>query len=99
VDRLAERGLVCREACPSDRRSIFAVITAAGMQRLEAALPGHLDLIERLLLAPLDAAQRRELEAALRRVRDAIQPDATAGADGGGWPGAEAAPARASSAR
>jgi MarR family transcriptional regulator, 2-MHQ and catechol-resistance regulon repressor len=99
VDRLAERGLVCREACPADRRSIYAVITGAGMQRLEAALPGHLDLIERLLLAPLDAAQRRQLEAALRIVRDAVQPDATAGADGGGWPDDLAVPARATSAR
>src|SRR5215210_2692614 len=38
VDRLADRGLACREACPSDRRSTFAVITAAGKQRLEDSL-------------------------------------------------------------
>ena len=99
VDRLAERGLASREACPADRRSIFAVITAAGMQRLAAALPGHLDLIEGLLLAPLDAQQRRQLEAALRVVRDAVQPDATAGADGSGWPDEVPQPARAGSAR
>ena len=99
VDRLAERGLACREACPSDRRSTFAVITGAGMQRLEAALPGHLDLIERLLLGPLNSRQRRELEAALRIVRDAVQPDATAGADGADWPDEVGVPARAGSAR
>jgi DNA-binding MarR family transcriptional regulator len=99
VDRLADRGLACREACPSDRRSTFAVITAAGMERIEAALPGHLELIERWLLGPLDPAGRRQLEAALRTVRDAVRPDATAGADGADWPDQAAAPAGASSAR
>ena len=99
VDRLADRGLACREACPSDRRSTFAVITPAGMERIEAALPGHLELIERWLLGPLDPTGRRQLEAALRTVRNAVRPDATAGADGEDWPDQAAAPARTSSAR
>jgi MarR family transcriptional regulator, 2-MHQ and catechol-resistance regulon repressor len=86
VDRLVDRGLVCREACPSDRRSTFAVITPAGLERVEAALPGHLEVIEQWLLGPLDPAARRQLEAALRAVRDAVSPDATAGADGADWP-------------
>jgi DNA-binding MarR family transcriptional regulator len=86
VDRLVDRGLVAREACPTDRRSTFAVITTAGQQLVSSALPGHLELVEKWLLGPLDAKQRRALEEALRRVRDAVQPDATAGADGQGWP-------------
>ena len=86
VDRLAHRGLAAREACPSDRRSTFAVITGSGLHLLEAALPGHLELIERWLLGCLGADQRQGLEAALRAVRDAVRPDATAGADGAGWP-------------
>ena len=86
VDRLVDRGLVSREACPTDRRSTYAVITPAGHQLVDTALPGHLELVEQWLLGPLDAKGRRELEAALRRVRDAVQPDATAGADGAGWP-------------
>ena len=86
VDRLVDRGLVSREACPTDRRSTYAVITPAGQQLVDSALPGHLELVERWLLGPLDAKQRRALEAALRCVRDAVQPDATAGADGAGWP-------------
>ena len=82
VDRLVDRGLVCREACPTDRRSTFATITAAGLQRVEAALPGHLEIIQTWLLGPLRPDQRRDLEAALRAVRDAVRPQATAGADG-----------------
>jgi len=99
VDRLVDRGLVGREACPTDRRSTFAVITAAGQRLIDAALPGHLELVEQWLLGPLDAQQRRALEEALRCVRDAVQPDATAGADGQGWPDELPQPARAGSAR
>jgi DNA-binding MarR family transcriptional regulator len=99
VDRLVDRGLVAREACPSDRRSTFAVITPAGDQLIAAALPGHLALIEQWLLGPLDAEQRGQLEAALRRVRDAVQPCATAGADGAGWPDELQVPTREVSAR
>ena len=99
VDRLVDRGLVGRQACPTDRRSTFAVITPAGKQLIDSALPGHLELVEQWLLGPLDAGQRTALEAALRCVRDAVQPDATAGADGPGWPGEVPQPARAGSAR
>jgi MarR family transcriptional regulator, 2-MHQ and catechol-resistance regulon repressor len=98
VDRLVDRGLVCREACPTDRRSTYAVITGAGQQLIDAALPGHLELVERWLLGPLDAEQRGALEAALRRVRDAVQPQATAGADGAGFPDGLPEPAGAGSA-
>jgi DNA-binding MarR family transcriptional regulator len=34
VDRLERTGLVCRQACPTDRRSSFAVITDAGRARM-----------------------------------------------------------------
>src|SRR3954453_9370043 len=43
VDRMDRDGLVCREACPSDRRSSYAVITAAGQARLAEVLPDHLE--------------------------------------------------------
>jgi MarR family 2-MHQ and catechol resistance regulon transcriptional repressor len=99
VDRLVDRSLVGREACPTDRRSTYAVITAAGQRLIDAALPGHLELVEQWLLGPLDAKQRRALEDALRCVRDAVQPDATAGADGEGWPDELPQPARVGSAR
>src|SRR5262245_8298895 len=40
VDRLERGGLVERRACPTDRRGSFANVTAAGLERLDAALPG-----------------------------------------------------------
>jgi MarR family 2-MHQ and catechol resistance regulon transcriptional repressor len=83
VDRLAQAGLVCRRACPSDRRSTFAVVTDQGREKVAQVLPGHLELIERWLTGPLTDDQRLALLEALRLVRDRVRPDATAGADGG----------------
>ena len=39
VDRLAERGLVLRAACPSDRRVVYAGLTDRGASVLESAAP------------------------------------------------------------
>lgn len=81
VDRLARDGLVRREPCLSDRRSVYAVLTDAGMQRLEAVLPGHLERLQRWLIDPLSASELAALSGALRTLRDELRPGATAGAD------------------
>ena len=39
VDRLAERGLVERAACPSDRRVVYAGLTDEGRRAVVAAAP------------------------------------------------------------
>jgi MarR family 2-MHQ and catechol resistance regulon transcriptional repressor len=41
VDRLAEKGLVERLACPTDRRSRYAGLTQAGRALLEEIFPRH----------------------------------------------------------
>jgi len=79
VDRMDRGGLVRREACPSDRRSSYAVITTAGRQRLDDVLPGHLALIEQWFVGQLDPAQLEGLLESLRTIRDAVNPCATAG--------------------
>jgi DNA-binding MarR family transcriptional regulator len=79
VDRLERDGLVVRHACESDRRISYALLTAAGLDRLEETLPGHLDLIEQCFTGQFCAEKLDQLLAALRTVRDALQP----GADGG----------------
>lgn len=81
VDRLSRDGLVRREASPTDRRSIYAVITPDGMERLRAALPGHLELVQRWLVDPLPEADVARLIATLRVIRDRVRPEATAGAE------------------
>lgn len=88
VDRLVDRGLVVRQACSTDRRTTYAVLSDTGRDRLAAALPGHLELIETWLVAPLrgpvDAAGAGlgPFVASLRRLRDQLVPCATVGSDG-----------------
>jgi len=78
--RLEHDGLVCRQACPTDRRSSYAVITATGRTRLAALLPGHLALIEEWFTGRLTPDQLTALLDGLRVVRDAVRPDAAANA-------------------
>lgn len=82
VDRLERDGLVERRACPTDRRGSFAHVTRGGVDRLDAVLPGHLELIEEWLTGRFTADQLETLLGLLRLVRDEVRPDATAGADG-----------------
>jgi DNA-binding MarR family transcriptional regulator len=76
ADRMEQAGLIRRERCPDDRRAIFAVLTPAGRQALDRALAVHLPGLQRYLCDPLDARQRRELEAILRTLRSALSETA-----------------------
>jgi MarR family 2-MHQ and catechol resistance regulon transcriptional repressor len=88
VDRMDREGLVRREACPSDRRSSYAVVTDAGRQRLDEVLPGHLALVQQWFIGQLSSDQLAGMLDSLRTIRDAVNPCATAGS---GEPSAEAA--------
>jgi len=79
VDRLERDGLAERRACPTDRRGAFTVITEAGLARLSAVLPEHLALIERWFTGLLAPDQLAQVLGALRVIRDAVRPEATAG--------------------
>lgn len=79
VDRMERDGFITRRACPSDRRSSYAVITKSGLGKLEVILPDHLTLIERWLTGQLPADQLATFLDALRTIRDAVNPGATAG--------------------
>ncbi|WP_425394648.1 MarR family winged helix-turn-helix transcriptional regulator [Actinoplanes rectilineatus] len=79
VDRMERSGLVCREACPSDRRSSYAVITEAGSQRIAEVLPGHLELLQKWYVGMLPTDQLTQLLDSLRTIRDAVNPCAAAG--------------------
>jgi MarR family transcriptional regulator, 2-MHQ and catechol-resistance regulon repressor len=79
VDRMDRDGLVRREACASDRRSSYAVITTEGRQRLDEVLPGHLELLQQWFIGQLTPGQLDVLLDAMRSIRDAVNPCATAG--------------------
>jgi DNA-binding MarR family transcriptional regulator len=75
VDRLAARGLVGRHPDPADRRGVLVRLTTEGMTVVDAAMS---DLLahEHDLLADLDADERAELAALLRRLLHAFETGA-----------------------
>jgi DNA-binding MarR family transcriptional regulator len=63
VARMEEAGLVVRETPPHDRRATFAVITDAGREAIERAVPVHLELVEQAFSRHID---EEEAETVLR---------------------------------
>jgi DNA-binding MarR family transcriptional regulator len=74
VDDLARAGYVDREAHPSDRRSTFAVMTAAGGRRFRTAAPDYLRGIADHFARHMTAAELTTIAAALNRVLAHEQP-------------------------
>jgi DNA-binding MarR family transcriptional regulator len=60
VARMADRGLVKKEKCDSDRRGAFVVVTRRGRKEIEAAAPGHVNAVRRLFV---DRVTPEQLEA------------------------------------
>jgi DNA-binding MarR family transcriptional regulator len=61
VGRMADRGLVAKEASPEDGRGAYVAITPAGRRAIEAAAPAHVELVRTLLFDGLSATQVRTL--------------------------------------
>lgn len=79
VARMQADGLLTRESCGTDRRGVLAGLTEAGMQRLEAAAPTHVEGVREYLI---DAMSADDLEA----VRRAFTAVAETLGDGKAWP-------------
>jgi len=67
VDRLAEKGLVERRECPTDRRARYAVLTPKGDALIARIFPSHAERIEEILSA-LSAREQDELIALMRKL-------------------------------
>lgn len=65
IDRLAEKGLVERQVCPTDRRASFAALTAAGHELMGRIFPLHAEMVERAM-AGLTPEEQREAGRLLR---------------------------------
>ena len=68
VDRLAKAGLIGKRACETDARARYAVLTDAGLEKLEQAAPQHLETVERLLADRLDEDELATLNDLLGRL-------------------------------
>jgi DNA-binding MarR family transcriptional regulator len=85
VDRLEAVGLVRREACPSDRRSSYAVLTDAGEARVGTAVPVHLDQLSEVFDSIYSPDELVTLTELLRRLRDRMNPDAARASECPPW--------------
>jgi DNA-binding MarR family transcriptional regulator len=70
VDRMVGAGLIGREACPTDRRGAFAVLTPDGVTRLRAAAPGHLRGVERHFAGLLSEPEIDAIRSGLEKVAE-----------------------------
>jgi MarR family 2-MHQ and catechol resistance regulon transcriptional repressor len=77
VDRLSDAGLVNRQACPEDRRGAFAALTESGEERMRQALDIHRTQLSELLDGALHPDEELALVAALRKLRDRVNPEAS----------------------
>jgi DNA-binding MarR family transcriptional regulator len=57
VSRMVDRGLVTKEACESDRRGAYVVVTKLGRKEIQAAAPGHVATVRRLFIDQLTPDQ------------------------------------------
>ncbi|MCU7728341.1 MarR family winged helix-turn-helix transcriptional regulator [Actinoplanes sp. KI2] len=80
--RMAGRGLVRTGSAASDRRVTEVSVTTAGRHAIEAAAPGHVELVRRLFLGGLRPEIVQQLTVAMETVYDNI-------VERGSLPGAE----------
>jgi DNA-binding MarR family transcriptional regulator len=79
LTRMAKRGLVTREECPTDARGAFVVLMPEGRAAIEAAAPAHVEDVRRYLIDVLD---RQQLEA-LADIAETVLARLEAGEDAG----------------
>jgi len=68
LDGLESTGLVGKERCDSDARVIYAVLTEAGVKKVEEARDSHLADIEELFGSRFSAQERDQLAELLGRL-------------------------------
>jgi DNA-binding MarR family transcriptional regulator len=75
VARMADRGLVTKERCDSDRRGAFVAITNQGREEIEAAAPGHAAAVRRLFLDHLTPDELDAIAIAANKVLADLDAD------------------------
>ena len=70
LDRLEDQGLVGKGECKEDARVSYAVLTDAGLAKIEEAWPEHVDAVERRVGAALSAEEIQTLSELLGRLSD-----------------------------
>jgi DNA-binding MarR family transcriptional regulator len=66
--RLEGHGLVRREVDPTNRRNTYAILTGAGLEKVRAAAPGHVEEVRRTVIEPLSPGELKQLGAFCERI-------------------------------
>ncbi len=80
VGRLEKRDWISRQPDTEDGRYTVAVLTRAGLRRLQEAAPSHVDTVRELVFDRLTRPQARQLGTICQRILDGLPPDDS-------WPG------------
>lgn len=70
LDGMVRNGWVERASCDSDRRVMWAHLTAAGMEKMKSVAPDHVESVRRLVLDPLGAEGVDQLGNVFGRIGD-----------------------------
>ncbi|MDR6121082.1 MarR family 2-MHQ and catechol resistance regulon transcriptional repressor [Bacillus sp. SLBN-46] len=67
IDRLEQKGMLNRSACPNDRRAIHVALTANGNSLMEEIMPKHQELVNNMF-GSLDSHESELLVKLLKKV-------------------------------
>ena len=72
---MEKAGWVKREACPSDKRGYFAVMTAKGWKAIVAAAPDHVDSVRSRFLEHLSTGDQEILAQIFSRIEASLRSE------------------------
>ena len=72
---MEKAGWVKREACPSDKRGYFAVMTAKGWKAIVAAAPDHVDSVRSRFLEHLSVGDQEVLAQIFSRIETSLRTE------------------------
>lgn len=81
ITRMEKSGLVAREACPSDRRGVWARLTPAGHDLLRSAAPSHVESVRTGLVDAVDPADYEALGRVCAAILHATEADTSPATD------------------
>jgi len=72
---MEKAGWVKREACPSDKRGYFAVMTAKGWKAIVAAAPDHVESVRTRFVDHLSKADQEVVATIFNRIEDSLRKE------------------------
>lgn len=73
IARMERAGLVERRQCPSDGRGVLAILTDAGVRRLEAAAPLHVESVRQAFIDVISDEALQTIGTAFEAVAESLE--------------------------